>query len=168
MSRIVCITLFLLPLAAQTPTASVVGRVVDASGAPLSGAYVSAQGAMSDAARADLQTDAAALRIEALQASIGKQVIEALSAYRRAKAEAGTAEKTHRLAWVREESARRLFERGRGDSFAATDAEDELKQAQTVWLAAQADVVASAYRLLRVTGTLVECPPALKPKDANK
>ena len=68
------------------------------------------------------------------------------------------------LAGDRARLARRLFELGRGDNFTATDAEAELLRAQSRQLENESEVTVAAFRLKRVTGTLVESPDALKPR----
>jgi outer membrane protein TolC len=61
-----------------------------------------------------------------------------------------------------------MFETGRGDNFAVTDAENAYQQAQNQMLNAQADVAIAAYRLLRTLGILLEAPEELKPAAAAR
>jgi outer membrane protein TolC len=53
---------------------------------------------------------------------------------------------------------------GRGDSFAATDADNAFIAAETDLLTSRSQVCLAGYRLLRAMGTLTETPDALKPK----
>jgi len=118
--------------------------------------------------RAAIDVEIAKVRIDAFKEAIEKQVMQAFSVYERAKSEISTAEKNFQLAGRQVEFARKMFERGKGDSFSASDAEDELQSAQTKWLGAQSAAAVSAYRLLRVTGILMEYPADLRPSAANK
>ena len=113
--------------------------------------------------QAETGVDGAGIRIAAMRDAIAKQVLQTLSTYDRSKAEIAIAEKNYRLARGRVAAARRMFERGRGDSFTVSDAEDELKDAEATWLNTQTEAALTAYYLLRVTGTLIEYPADLKP-----
>jgi outer membrane protein TolC len=113
--------------------------------------------------QADIGLDASKMKIDAVKDDISKQVMQALASCERSKSEIVTAEKNYRLAQSRALSARRMFERGRGDSFTVSDAEDGLKDAEANWLSAQADASLTAYRFLRVAGLLLEYPNELKP-----
>lgn len=102
------------------------------------------------------------VRVETFRNAIEKQVMQTVSAYECSRSEVDTAEKNYHLARRQAEFARRMFERGKGDSFSASDAEEELQAAQARWLSAQTAVSVTAYRLLRVTGSLLESPACLK------
>lgn len=95
--------------------------------------------------------------------SIAREVQQAVSAYRQARSDLTLAGRNYAAAEARSELARRLFEAGRGDSFSVTDAENAFGQAESVLLSARADVCVAGYNLLRLLGTLTECPADLKP-----
>lgn len=101
--------------------------------------------------------------IRILELAIARQVQQQLIAYRRAQNDRVIAERNARLAASRARLARRLFDIGRGDSFAVTDAEDALIQADIEDRSARSNASISAYRLLRTLGTLVEHPADLRP-----
>jgi outer membrane protein TolC len=103
------------------------------------------------------------IRIEALRAALARQVQQARLAYQRAEAELPLEARNFQAAWARVRLARRLYDIGRGDSFSVSEAEDEYQSAEERWLAAEASVRVAAYRLMRVTGTLLEYPEELKP-----
>jgi outer membrane protein TolC len=105
------------------------------------------------------------IRIKAL--SITREVQQAASAYRQARTGLAIAGRNHEAAQARAELARRLFEMGQGDNFAATDAENAFIDAETQLLSSRSQVCVAGYRLLRAMGTLAETPEALKPKPVE-
>lgn len=110
----------------------------------------------------DIQAAREVIRIKSL--SIAREVQQAASAYRQSRAELANAGRNHEAALARAELARRLFEMGRGDSFAATDADNAFIAAETDLLTSRSQVCLAGYRLLRAMGTLTETPDTLKPK----
>lgn len=119
------------------------------------------------AEQAELNVETSAIRIDAVRAGIVRQVRQELGACERLKQQAALAERNHLVALGRVKLARRQFESGRGDSFFVADAEDELRDAEQQMLEAEAGASVSAYRVLRVLGTLVETPPDLRPKPGR-
>ena len=117
--------------------------------------------------RAKISEETAARQIDILASSLRLQVQQALLSYDRAKKQVVYAERNHTLATDRARLTRRLFNLGRETSFNVTDAETGLLEAETRVLIAHADVSISAYRLLRVLGTLVESPVDLRPGPVN-
>jgi outer membrane protein TolC len=113
--------------------------------------------------QAALGENTARLRAEDVDALISRQVDQALSSCRRAQAEQDIARDNLELASQRAVLSRRLYEKGRIDQTAATDAEIELLDAQTKLLDTRAEAVIAGYRLLRMMGMLVESPEELKP-----
>ena len=109
----------------------------------------------------DLQAARQAVRIKAR--SIAREVQLAVSAYRQSRAEFAMAGKNLESARARAELSRRLFEMGRGDNFAASDAENAHVDAESALLSARARVCVAGYDLLRILGTLTEVSPSLKP-----
>ena len=95
--------------------------------------------------------------------AIAREVQQRISTYRRARSELGIAERNFTLAQNRALLARRLFERGRGDNFSVTDAEEALNDADNRLLLARAEASISGYQLLRDLGSLIEVPEDLKP-----
>ena len=77
------------------------------------------------------------------------------------------AEENHKLAKQKAEIARRLYNSGKGDSFAVSDAEDELFSAQRQLLDSQMQASISAFKLKRILGTLLEHPEDLKPQNVK-
>ena len=118
--------------------------------------------------QAGLDKQTAAIRVDDVNAMIQRQVDQALSAHRRAEVEQEIAESNLELATQRAVLARRLFEKGRVDNTAATDAEIELLDAQTKLLNARAEAVIAGYRLLRTMGLLLDSPEELKPPAVRK
>lgn len=114
--------------------------------------------------QAQLSQEAAQETIYIRQQAIAREVQQLLSAYQRARSELGIAERNYKLAVDRTRLARRLFERGRGDNFSVTDAEEALNDAANKRLGARAEASIVGYQLLRGLGTLVEVPEDLKPK----
>jgi outer membrane protein TolC len=113
--------------------------------------------------RAGLAREAAAIRMEAVRATVDRQVRQAASVYRRSVLDTETTARNYRLAERGAQLAQRMFERGRGDSFTLSNAEDERQSTEDVWLNAQAGEMIAAYHLLRVLGTLIEYPADLMP-----
>ena len=99
-----------------------------------------------------------------LENRIRREVQQAVQDYERAAEQTALDGRNLQLAGDRARLARRLFELGRGDNFTATDAEAELLRAQSRQLENESEVTVAAFRLKRVTGTLVESPDALKPR----
>jgi len=120
-----------------------------------------------DLGRAKISEETAARQIEILASSLRVQVQQALLSYDRARKQVVYAERNHTLARDRARLTLRLFNLGRETSFNVTDAETQLLEAETRMLASRADVSISAYRLLRVLGTLVESPEDLRPGPVN-
>ncbi len=116
-------------------------------------------------AAVDVQSARAVIRVKSL--SITRDVQQAASAYRKARAELSIAGRNHEAAQARAELAHRLFEMGHGDNFAATDAENAFIEAETQILTTRSQVCLAGYRLLRAMGTLTETPEALKPKPVE-
>lgn len=110
----------------------------------------------------DVQAAREVIRIKAL--SVAREVQQAVSAYRQARSELAGAGRNHAAAQARAELARRLFEMGRGDNFAATDAENAWIDAETALLSTRAEVCVTGYRLLQTMGTLTQVPDVLLPK----
>lgn len=117
---------------------------------------------------AALDADAASESVRIKVLSITREVQQALSTLRLTSNNLTTAARNYELAAARAELARALFEIGRGDSFAATDAEEALIGAELHLLQARADRAISAHALLRATGTLIDHPGHLKPEAAQK
>ncbi len=115
-----------------------------------------------------IDSERARKNAEIVASGIQRQVQQALTAYERARTDVALADRNHRLAQNRVLLARRMFETGRGDNFAVTDAENAYQQAQNQMLNAQADVAIAAYRLLRTLGILLEAPEELKPAAAAR
>jgi len=117
--------------------------------------------------QAQLDERTALADIETSRRLIERQVRQQLLEQARATAEVGQAQRNRTVAEARLRLARRLFEMGRGDNFAVTDAEQQFQQAETAWLATQTEAAVAGYKLRRLMGTLLECPDELKP-DATK
>lgn len=116
--------------------------------------------------QAALSREAAAESVYIRELAIARELQQLLSAYQRARSELGIAERNYKLAENRARLARRLFERGRGDNFSVTDAEEALQDADNRRLSARAEASISGYQLLRGMGMLVEAPADLKPDPA--
>ena len=114
-------------------------------------------------AQSELNVESARQAATTRALSITREVQQALSAYRRSRSALRSATSNLRLARARLELARRLYAAGRGDSFAASDAEDGFTQAELALLSARSDASVTGYDLLRSLGTLLECPAELKP-----
>lgn len=108
------------------------------------------------AEQAAIAEQSAAQAVEALRVAIELQVNDGLQVHERAQAEAAIAEENARLAEARSRLARALFEVGRVDNLAVTDAEEADQHAEDDLLRARDEADLSGYRLLRVLGTLVE------------
>ena len=115
-----------------------------------------------------LSREAARLRLEASQSTIRREVLAAMLAWKRARAQLPVAEQNYMLAQKRAVLARRLFEAGKGDSFTVADAEDELRRAEENWLITQSEQNIAACHLLHATGTLIQHPENLKPSAVRK
>lgn len=113
----------------------------------------------------DVEAASSAIRIKAR--GIAREVQQAVSAYRQARAEFVIAGRNYASAQSRADLARRLFEMGRGDNFAAADAENAFVEAESALLASRASVCVSGYHLLRMMGTLTEPPESLKPRASE-
>lgn len=113
------------------------------------------------ASELDVEAAGEAIRIKAR--SIAREVQQAVSAYRQARAELVIAGRNYDSARSRADLARRLFEMGRGDNFSAADAENAFVEAESALLASRARTCIAGYNLLRLVGTLTETPLALKP-----
>ncbi len=114
-----------------------------------------------DVSELDVRAARESIGIRAL--AIARDVQQGVSAYRQARSELSIAGRNYSAAEARSELARRLFEMGRGDSFSVTDAESAFIDAESALLAARASVCVSGYNLLRLMGTLTDCPNELKP-----
>lgn len=126
-------------------------------------------------AREHTAVQAATLDLEAARETIGlrrqtiaRDVQQAVSAYRRARADLTNAGRSFGVAQARVELAHRLFEVGRGDSFSVADAEQGFVGAEISLLNARADVSVAGYRLLQQIGVLVESPDTLKPRPGDE
>jgi outer membrane protein TolC len=100
--------------------------------------------------------------------AIAREVQQRLSALQLARSERIIAERNFKLASDRARLARRLFERGRGDNFSVTDAEEALQDAENKRLGARAEASISGYELLHGLGMLVEVPADLKPDPRKR
>ena len=114
------------------------------------------------AAKVDVEAARESIRIKSF--SIAREVQQAVSAYRQARAAFTIAGGNYEAAQARAELSRRLFEMGRGDNFAAIDAESAFIDAETSLLASRSLSCVAGYRLLHAMGTLTEAPAALKPQ----
>ena len=97
-----------------------------------------------------------------LRRSIARQVLQSLETSRRAAAEVRIAEQNRQLAERRARLARTLYDLGRGDNFAVTDAEVSFLQAEALLFSARTDASISAYQLARVLGRIIEVPSELR------
>ncbi|MCX6996334.1 MAG: TolC family protein [Kiritimatiellaeota bacterium] len=113
--------------------------------------------------QAELSENTAREDIETAERLVRRQVRQQLLAYDRACSEVQRSENNRAVAQNRQRLAHRLFELGRGDNFTVTDAEQELQRVETDWLAARSEAALAGCRLWRATGTLLACPPELKP-----
>ncbi len=114
--------------------------------------------------RAALDEALARDEIETARRFAEQQVRREFLRWAHARAEIGPALRNRELAEARLRLARRLFELGRGDSFAVTDAEQQFQQAEAAHLAARTEAVLAGLRLRRVMGTLLETPEELRPR----
>lgn len=117
--------------------------------------------------QASLGREAAAESVHIRELAIAREVQQLLAAYQRARSELGIADRNYKLAGDRARLARRLFERGRGDNFSVTDAEEALQDADNRRLSARAEASITGYQLLRGMGMLVEAPADLKPDQSK-
>ncbi len=114
-------------------------------------------------AKMDIQAGWEAILIK--QRTLTREVQQAVSAYRMVRAEFAISGRNYEAAQSRAELARRLFEMGRGDNFAVSDAENAFVEAESSLLSTRAMICVTGYNLLRVMGTLTETPESLKPKS---
>lgn len=112
--------------------------------------------------RAKLGVRTAQSQLEILENSIRRQVQQGILAYQRSLDQLRLAERNHGFARDRARLARRMFEIGRGDNFAVTDAETALLEAESSMLQTRAESVVTAFQLLRTLGILLEAPTELK------
>ena len=119
-------------------------------------------------AQSALSREAAAETIRIRELAIAREVQQRLSALQLARSERIIAERNFKLASDRARLARRLFERGRGDNFSVTDAEEALQDAENKRLGARAEASISGYELLHGLGMLVEVPSDLKPDPRKR
>ena len=112
---------------------------------------------------AQLDERTALADIETARRLIERQVRQQWLEQARATAEVSQAQRNRTVAEARLRLARRLFEMGRGDNFAVTDAEQQFQQVEIAWLTAQTEAALAGYKLRRLLGTLIECPDELKP-----
>jgi outer membrane protein TolC len=113
--------------------------------------------------QAALGEEAAQLDIEIVRVRIVRQVKDQLGAYARAQQEAEIASRNVSLAERRLQLAMRLFEKGRADNIAVTDAEEALQLAEDARVTTEAEASVAGYRVFRATGTLIAYPDDLKP-----
>jgi len=106
-------------------------------------------------------------QLEIVKDAVQRDVEQSMLAYNRARRELEISETNLELAGSRVLLARKLFARGRGDSFSVTDAEDALVQAQRDMLFARAEASFNGYRMLHSMGTLIDFPEDLKPEVAQ-
>jgi len=99
--------------------------------------------------------------------NLAREVQQAVSAYRQVRAEFTIAGRNFEAAQSRAELARRLFEMGRGDNFAVSDAENAFVETESTLLSIRARICVTGYNLLRIMGTLTEAPESLKPRFMN-
>ena len=112
--------------------------------------------------RANLGVSSAKSQVEILENTIRRQVQQGILAYQRSLDQLQMAERNHGFARDRAHLARRMFEIGRGDNFAVTDAETALLEAESSMLQTRVESVITAFQLLRTLGTLLEAPPELR------
>ena len=113
---------------------------------------------------AKLDVEAALENIHIKMRTLAREVQQAVSAYRQVRAEFTIAGRNYEAAQARSELASRLFEMGRGDNFAVSDAENAFVEAESTLLSTRAGICVAGYNLLRIMGTLTEAPQSLKPK----
>lgn len=107
------------------------------------------------------------LKLDSIKSTILLQVRQGIASYKRTMTELKMAEENHRLAKQKAEIARRLYNSGKSDSFAVSDAEDELFSAQRQLLDSQMQASISAFKFKRILGTLLEHPEDLKPQNVK-
>ena len=120
-----------------------------------------------DVAAAEVDADYAQRTVQIKTISITREVQQAISAYRRARTDLGSACRNYDIAESRAALARHLFEAGRGDNFAVSDAEQGFIDAEVLMLEARAAASTTGYRLLGAMGTLLEPPAELKPRPTE-
>lgn len=116
-------------------------------------------------AELDVEAGRAAIRIK--RRTLAREVQQAVSAYRQVRAEFTIAGRNYEAAQSRAALAGRLFEMGRGDNFAVSDAENAFVEAESALLSTRAQICVTGYNLLRLMGTLTETPSSLKPHLAD-
>jgi outer membrane protein TolC len=112
-------------------------------------------------AKVDVQSAWEAICIK--RRTLAREVQQAVSAYRQVRAEFTIAGRNYEAAQSRAELARRLFEMGRGDNFAVSDAENAFVEAESTLLSTRARICIAGYNLFRIMGILTEAPLSLKP-----
>jgi len=112
-------------------------------------------------AKVDVQSAWEAICIK--RRTLAREVQQAVSAYRQVRAEFTIAGRNYEAAQSRAELARRLFEMGRGDNFAVSDAENAFVEAESTLLSTRARICVAGYNLFRIMGILTEAPQSLKP-----
>ncbi len=113
-------------------------------------------------AKVDVEAGRQAILIK--MRTMAREVQQAISAYRQVRAEFTISGRNYAAALSRTELARRLFEMGRGDNFAVSDAENAFVEAESSLLSARARICVAGYTLLRIMGTLIDAPASLKPQ----
>jgi outer membrane protein TolC len=111
-------------------------------------------------AQLDQESLAELIRIKSI--TITREVLQAISSYRRRRTEVEIEQRNYALADNRVRLARRMYEAGRVDNFSVTDAEDAYIKAEVKLLTARANHVIAGYVLLKQLGTLIDYPAPLK------
>lgn len=117
-----------------------------------------------DVLASDMDVEAARVAIQIKARTLAREIQQAVSAYRQSRAEFSISGRNFEAAQARAELARRLFEMGRGDNFAASDAENAFVEAESAVLSSRERMCVAGYNLLRLMGTLAEAPQSLKPR----
>lgn len=112
--------------------------------------------------RADLQDASATAAVEIRRQSIAREVLQSLADVRRADAEQTIAVRNRKLAADSARVSRRLYDAGRLDDFALADAEQSLAAAENRGFEADSSALLARYKLMRILGTLIEHPEALR------
>lgn len=128
----------------------------------LGGSYTSEK---AEVRKADAERAAALEELDLMREQITREVQQGLYAYQEARTENEIAGHAAADAQARLQLARELFHMGRADSFAVTDATEELVASQSSFLTAGTDVVRAGYKLSLILGTLVAPPDELKPRS---
>ena len=114
-------------------------------------------------AGARLGVDDADDLVRIVRRDIEREVRQQLAAVESRRSEAAIEARNAQMAQGRATLARRLFEAGRGDSFAVTDAEADLSAASLRQLDSEGRARLAVYQFMGSVGTLLEAPPRLKP-----